>query len=348
MKRSAKHLLWTSAATLGMTACLNLPDANPHDPPFDDLVPAARTSAALLAYESCAELEDDMKDHLKGEMRAQLLMQQNYGGWGMEEDALAGSDGNGSSDESSGSREEGVDFSGTNNQEEGVDEADFVKTDGYHIYVLNNGRLEIFGVPTFGDLIYESSTEVEGYPQQMLFAGDKIAVFSQIYGWNLDPEDPLFDLINVESEDGRYYRSQNLTKVTVFDVTDRHSPRVARELFLEGYYQTGRKVDETIRLISYGWLNIPDLRSWPELNEEYYRLDYEDPRREDMWNLAVHRTIVRNNRVIDGLSLGDLVPNIYERRAETIATHLLSETGCTNFAYRPWVYFDFFHGPART
>ena len=30
----------------------------------------------------------------------------------------------------------GEDFSGTNNQEAGVDEADFVKTDGYHIYYL--------------------------------------------------------------------------------------------------------------------------------------------------------------------------------------------------------------------
>ena len=33
-------------------------------------------------------------------------------------------------------RVEGEDFSGTNNQEAGVDEADFVKTDGYHIYYL--------------------------------------------------------------------------------------------------------------------------------------------------------------------------------------------------------------------
>ena len=33
--------------------------------------------------------------------------------------------------------EQGVDFSGTNNQEQGVDEADFVKTDGSFVYMLN-------------------------------------------------------------------------------------------------------------------------------------------------------------------------------------------------------------------
>ena len=37
-------------------------------------------------------------------------------------------------------RVEGEDFSGTNNQEAGVDEADFVKTDGYHIYYLQGNQ----------------------------------------------------------------------------------------------------------------------------------------------------------------------------------------------------------------
>ena len=50
--------------------------------------------------------------------------------------------------DSGGGRQEGVDFSGTNNQENGVDEADFVKTDGYHIYTLNGNRLHIMGVPS--------------------------------------------------------------------------------------------------------------------------------------------------------------------------------------------------------
>ena len=34
----------------------------------------------------------------------------------------------------------GVDFSGTNNQEQGIDEADFVKTDGSYIYLVNQSN----------------------------------------------------------------------------------------------------------------------------------------------------------------------------------------------------------------
>ena len=49
----------------------------------------------------------------------------------------------------------GTDFSGTNNQEQGVDEADFLKTDGRWIYILNNGKLVILGVPEFGQLEME-------------------------------------------------------------------------------------------------------------------------------------------------------------------------------------------------
>ena len=36
--------------------------------------------------------------------------------------------------------------------EQGVDEADFVKTDGHHIYYLNGQTLHVIAVPEFGDL----------------------------------------------------------------------------------------------------------------------------------------------------------------------------------------------------
>ena len=59
----------------------------------------------------------------------------------------------------------------------GVDEADLVKTDGYYIYNLNGNRLHVFGVPRFGDLDPLSTTIIEGWPQQMLIAGDRAAIF---------------------------------------------------------------------------------------------------------------------------------------------------------------------------
>ena len=79
-----------------------------------------------------------------------------------------------------GGRTEGVDYSGTNNQVQGVDEADLVKTDGYHLYALNGNRLHIFGTPNFGDLVPESVTQLEGHPTEMLLDANanRAVVFS--------------------------------------------------------------------------------------------------------------------------------------------------------------------------
>ena len=101
----------------------------------------------------------DLKDHLKEEMRVNLgTGSYYYGGWGIMDDMVMVEEGmpemamddaadadvgsapnTATSDKSSSGGQEGVDYSGTNNQEQGVDEADFVKTDGSYIYLVNNG-----------------------------------------------------------------------------------------------------------------------------------------------------------------------------------------------------------------
>jgi len=115
----------------------------------------------LSTYDTCGFLEMDLKEHLKEEMRVNLGTGSYYhGGWGMVDDMVmigepemamddsADSDGVSAtntvtSDKSSSGGQEGVDYSGTNNQELGVDEADFVKTDGSYIYIVNNGYIFI-------------------------------------------------------------------------------------------------------------------------------------------------------------------------------------------------------------
>jgi hypothetical protein len=117
-------------------------------------------------------------------------------------------------DECNGGREEGVDYSGTNNQESGVDEADLVKTDGYHVYALNGNRLHIYGVPEFGQLVTESVAEIEGHPTQMLLDSDagKAAVFSMIPVYDLPEGHPLRALVGTQTNAGWFYRIDSLTK----------------------------------------------------------------------------------------------------------------------------------------
>ena len=101
-------------------------------------------------------MENALKASIAEEYRTQLLQAVDnvyyYGDEMLFTDDVAESsmDGDGatsSTAKSQPARTEGEDFSGTNNQEQGVDEADFVKTDGYYIYLLQDSTLTITGVP---------------------------------------------------------------------------------------------------------------------------------------------------------------------------------------------------------
>ncbi len=160
-----------------------------------------------------------------------------YGGWGMVDDMVMvgepemamDSDGGMEMDPSAGPEtsqktssggEEGVDFSGTNNQEQGVDEADFVKTDGSYIYLINqgysdwgvypSGKVHILEIPEVGDVSYLSNISIEGYPNEMLLVGDKAVVYSNVYVYNYyEEEHPLADNLRTE------FKREKVETVTV-------------------------------------------------------------------------------------------------------------------------------------
>ena len=117
-------------------------------------------------------------------------------------------------------RVEGEDFSGTNNQEAGVDEADFLKTDGYHIYYLQGRNLHIFGVPEFGALEEAYNTTLSGTPVAMMLDGDQLVVISTLNPWSISPNHPVVDAMGWEDSYGSW-RTSSLTKFTVFDITNR-------------------------------------------------------------------------------------------------------------------------------
>ncbi len=272
-----------------------------------------RTS--LARYRSCSALENDLKEMLIDEVETQFDQIGYWWGPLAEDSGVP-------QPSSDNGRQEGTDYSGTNNQENGVDEADFVKTDGYHVYVLNGNRLHIFGVPEFGDLVPESEFEIEGRPRQMLVNSEagRAAVFSYIDPWYLPEEHPLRDLLGFEENDNWMWRVGQVSKVTILDISDRTAPTLERELFLEGSYQTARMVDSSVRLGAYSWMNVPGLYDW-----WWY---FDDELTQD---LAERRV---KNRIRE-LSLAELIPQIYERSASgEFTTHSLSQDSCRSF-YRP-------------
>jgi len=387
----------------------------------------SRSSPTLSTYDSCGYLEIDLKEHLKEEMRVNLgTGSYYYGGWGImddmmmveeaemamdSDDGMESSPNTGSSEKSSSGGEEGVDFSGTNNQEEGVDEADFVKTDGSYIYLVNqgyndwgvypSGKVHILEIPEVGDVSYLSNISIEGYPNEMLLVDDKAVVYSNVYIYSYyeekhpldevvkaefkretkspsstpasgtsaessdsssedkeatsdsdeekeespsekeeEKEDSDTDSTGVEEEDidykyDYYYRTTSFTKITVLDLTNKSSPQVTRELYIEGNYQTARESGGTVRMVSYGWMEVYGLQTWLEFDYTYWDLDWDSPEREKMWMEKMNETIAYNDKIIDSTPLDNLIPRIYEKSGSNITTHRYSESGegnCQDFA----------------
>tara|TARA_B100001996_G_scaffold170130_1_gene129734 strand:+ start:158 stop:2608 length:2451 start_codon:yes stop_codon:yes gene_type:complete len=334
-------------------------DALEGDYPKLDLPERTRSSPVLQKYDACDTLLEDLKRAVYDEMVVNLD-QQSYWHWvsepfmfrsgfmdvGLaEEPMMAESTDDGASagtDSGSGSRE--GEFSETNNQESGVDEADFLKTDGFHIYMLNGQLLLIMGVPEFGNLTMESNLSIEGNPTQMMIEGDRLVIASSINYWSLPADSDLRNLmtrevtVQVDSDgDGKddipytYTKVQSLVKYTVVDITNRSSPTIEKEMYIEGNYHTARMVDGTVRSVTHLWTYFDGIRNWVNLPDDYWSEDDLD-KRMGIWNDSVNQTILHNEQVISELTLDDFVPHIYEMRDGEIFTHPLTYEKCTEFS----------------
>jgi hypothetical protein len=279
---------------------------------------------ALVQYDSCAELESDLKDRARDELSALLEGFGQWGGGGLDDAAPEAGDA--SSDGDGGGRTEGEDFSGTNNQEDGVDEADLVKTDGYRIYLVDGSGLHVFGVPEFGQLVEGELVSIEGSPTELLLDAEhqRAAVFSMVTATDLPVEHPLRDEVG-QSDDAApwYWRSQQLSKITILDLADPDAPTVEREIWLEGYYQTARDTDGAVQVVANGHIFMPGLDNYWE-----YMWDSNGNQRD----VGVVKMMA--NARIAAASLEELIPRIYTRTPDgTLTVGSLAGDACASFYY---------------
>jgi len=340
----------------------NTPWAMPTDGEWPHLAldERQRGPSTLSWYDGCADLESDLRAALW--QQTLVEMDQNsywhwatptwgWGGMWMEDDMAVAemADGavadagaaapnaaqrEGSAPSSSGANAGGEDregtYSETNNQEDGVDEADFLKTDGHHFYMINNGHLVILGVPEYGEVTLVSSLELEGHPTQMLMDGDQLVIISYVNGWSLAEDDPL--RAELMAEDGAW-RYSSAVKFTVVDITNRSAPEVGRELFIEGSYQTARLVNGTVRAVSHLHTWIPGVVTYPTLPDGYWDLADDWEGRMALWNQSMEELLEENRAVIDALSIDDFAPRVYERAADgTLTAQAAYGEDCSEFA----------------
>ena len=358
-------------ASMLMAGCLGYFENNNNEEEeqyFDWITPElllgnrVRSSPALNHYEGCAELEEDLRSSMIEEMMVGLDQASywHWNSWGfrggmMVDDMAMEMDGgapvadmsesagsnqamdSSSPPSTSGAGDREGQYSETNNQEEGVDEADFLKTDGYHIYMINNGQLVILGVPEFGNITLESNMTLEGSPMQMLVSGDQLVIISLVSYWDLTVDDPVRMAMMAEnSEDDiaySYYRYSNKVKYSVLNITNRSDPQIDRELYLDGSYQTSRLVDGTLRAVTHSYAQLQGLRTYPDLPETYWEIDYDDPARQNIWNDSVDEAVAYNIGVIEALTLADFAPRMHERMADGTVVELSTVSAtCEEFS----------------
>ena len=306
---------------------------------FGDITQRAIGSPNLETYSDCLELENALKTSIEEEARISILqaVEDQYfwgGGFWIEDGAEMAMDDAGSATTTSSpptARKEGVDYSGTNNQEQGVDEADFVKTNGLNIYFVDDGVLHIMDVPEFGEIEHASTTEIQGTPVAMMLNNDSLVVVSSVSTWNIADNDPLQDAMGW---DGDWYgwRTNSLTKFTVYNVSNSSSPVVDRELYIEGYYMTAREVAGTVRAVTHSWMNIPDLRTWISYPDNYWSEEFSEEELRNMREIAAQEAINHNSKLMEELTLEDLLPQVHERIGDDIVTHHMSGSDCSDFA----------------
>ncbi len=290
-----------AASALALSACSDTNNSTPQQPIV------VQNQVALTAVGSCAELETYLEDSVIEQMNVHLdsLKEGHYGWWGWfgggpavlegatDDFARAPTPASGDSD----SGDAPTDYTETNNQVEGVDEADFVKTNGTHIFVLSGQKLYMVKSWPAESMTMTASVSIDGYPSQMLLddAGN-VVVFSYFH--------PSYDT------DALYWcnwgcGNRVMTKVTVLSTAD-DTLDVIHQVYLHGSYADARGIDTSVRVIMRDYVAMPEGVRWYPENFAGNPGD-----NKEAWEAAIEATKASNAALIRAQTLDDWVPEDY-------------------------------------
>ena len=146
-----------------------------------------------------------------------------------------------------GSSDRGSEYSTTNIQVEGVDEADLVKTDGEYIYVVAHSTIYIARAFPPGDAKILATIEVGNVNNVGLYISEnKLVILGDQYRWYLDRYsggDWSMDKVGGSSF-VPYYPNTVIAKV--YDVSNKSSPVLVRELAINGTVSGSRMIGDYV------------------------------------------------------------------------------------------------------
>jgi hypothetical protein len=202
-------------------------------------------------------------------------------------------------------------FSGTNVQELGVDEPDLVKTDGTRILAIAQGRLHYVDLSGDAPAVTGSVQLLEIDPEygwyggnEMLVHGDRAVVIARRSAWDLGAD--LRAALGYGDEDW-----SSITQLIEIDLSDATAPRVVGNLWLEGDYVSGRKIDATARFVLRSFpRNLRFKSPWDFLDEgdiSYDEYGYEGYD-EEAYAAAERQATAHNQAIVRATALEHWMP----------------------------------------
>lgn len=299
---------------------------------------AARKRAQLSAVAGCQDVEAAIRAQLIEEMETNLDRNLDYAlkGGNCWLDAYAADDRAGSPSlppaPSAGTSGGAKTVSGTNNQVVGVDEADLLKADATHLYVLGEGKLNVIEAWPAPQARVVSRTPIAGTPKKLFVEKGRAVVLSSLdegassrggwygrectYGYDCDFTGDGYPL-----------------QVSVFELSDLASPKLLRETRFSGSLLASRRIGDAVHVV----VSAPEqtrlsLPSWPEsvgyscgapsTFEEILKIQG-----------AFDALRAENRRKIEALTVADFFPSVVDTRHEAtgdlVDANLLAE--CRNF-----------------
>ena len=146
------------------------------------------------------------------------------------------------------------DFSGTNNQVAGVDEADMVKTDGEHLYVLAGDGVDILAAGGEAALADVAHVTTPGMERALFLHGTRLTVISQENDWT-----PI--AADTSTSFGRFaawnHHWQPRVNVTVVDVSAAARPTIVESTRLDGWFVDARAIGGRVIVVAQDSFDIP-------------------------------------------------------------------------------------------
>ncbi len=206
----------------------------------------------LRGFASCGELLTHYQDQARRSQTQERYYEEvGEPEWEAEEEAaedVAAGD-SASTTEASAPADEGeTSETGTNVQERGVDESDIVKTDGAYLYVLRPQSLLIAELAEDGPPVEVGRLEFQDWAhrQELLIGAGKAIVVRQL-------EDAVSRFIPEVGDIARPSwvpeRIRPQSEILEIDIDNAASPRLLRELNLDGQFVSARLVDGAARVV---------------------------------------------------------------------------------------------------